>query len=40
MPVRPGGIVTVLAFAGIFIQARQRTVMRRSVNEVWYAEAR
>jgi hypothetical protein len=30
----------VLAFAGIVVQARQRTMMRRSVNEVWYAEAR
>ena len=29
----------VLAFAGIAIQARQRTLMRRSVNEVWYAES-
>ena len=30
----------VLAFVGIVVQARQRTMMRRSVNEVWYAEAR
>ena len=30
----------VLAFAGIIVQARQRTMMRRSVNEVWYAESR
>ena len=30
----------VLAFAGIVAQARQRATMRRSINEVWYAEAR
>jgi hypothetical protein len=28
----------VLAVAGDFIQARQRTLMRRSIREVWYAE--
>ena len=32
--------LVVLALVGIVIQARQRTIMRRSVNEVWYAEAR
>ncbi len=32
--------LVVLALVGIVIQARQRTMMRRSVNEVWYAEAR
>ncbi|RYP83265.1 DUF4203 domain-containing protein [Nocardioides guangzhouensis] len=32
-------LVVVLAFAGIFIQARQRVLMRRSVQEVWYAES-
>ena len=30
----------VLAFAGIVAQTRQRTMMRRSVNEVWYADVR
>ena len=30
----------VLAIVGIVVQTRQRTMMRRSVNEVWYAEAR
>jgi hypothetical protein len=29
----------VLACAGVFIQARQRAMMRRSIHEVWYAEA-
>ena len=33
-------LVVVLAFAGIFVQARQRALMRRSVHEVWYAESR
>jgi hypothetical protein len=28
----------VLACAGVFIQARQRVLMRRSIHEVWYAE--
>jgi hypothetical protein len=28
----------VLALGGIFIQARQRALMRRSIHEVWYAE--
>ena len=32
-------LVVVLAFVGIFIQARQRALMRRSVHEVWYAES-
>jgi hypothetical protein len=30
----------VLAFTGIVAQARQRTMMSRSINEVWYAEGR
>jgi hypothetical protein len=30
----------VLAFIGIVAQARQRTMMSRSINEVWYAEGR
>ena len=30
----------VLAFIGILAQARQRTMMSRSINEVWYAEGR
>ncbi|HEY9377477.1 MAG TPA: hypothetical protein VIQ02_10315 [Jiangellaceae bacterium] len=29
----------VLAFVGIFAQARQRVMMRRSIEEVWYAES-
>ena len=29
----------VLAFAGIFVQARRRVVMRSTVREVWYAES-
>jgi len=32
-------LLLVLAFAGIFIQARQRALMRRSIHEVWYAES-
>ena len=32
-------LVVVLAFAGIFVQARQRAQMRRSVHQVWYAES-
>jgi hypothetical protein len=28
----------VLAIGGVFIQARQRVLMRRSIHEVWYAE--
>ena len=30
----------VLAFAGIVAQASQRATMRRSINDVWYAETR
>ena len=30
----------VLIFVGLLVQARQRTMLRRSVNEVWYAESR
>jgi hypothetical protein len=30
----------VLAFVGIFAQARQRVMMRRTIEEVWYAESR
>lgn len=33
-------LLLVLAFAGIFNQARQRVVMRRTVQEAWYAESR
>jgi hypothetical protein len=29
----------VLAFVGIFAQARQRVMMRRTIQEVWYAES-
>lgn len=32
-------LLLVLAFAGILIQARQRALMRRSIQEAWYAEA-
>ncbi|HEX5086825.1 MAG TPA: hypothetical protein VFV89_03390 [Nocardioides sp.] len=32
-------LLLVLACAGVFIQARQRAMMRRSIHEVWYAEA-
>jgi hypothetical protein len=32
-------LLLVLAFAGIFIQARQRVLMRRTVREAWYAES-
>ena len=32
-------LLLVLAIAGIFIQARQRALMRRNIQEVWYAEA-
>jgi hypothetical protein len=32
-------LLLVLALAGIFIQARQRALMRRNIQEVWYAEA-
>ena len=32
-------LLLVLALVGIFIQARQRVVMRRTVQEVWYAES-
>ncbi len=35
-----GLLLLVLAIAGIFIQARQRAVMRQNIQEVWYAEAR
>jgi hypothetical protein len=31
-------LLLVLAFVGILSQARQRVLMRRSINEVWYAE--
>jgi hypothetical protein len=31
-------LLLVLAIVGILIQARQRALMRRSVQEVWYAE--
>jgi hypothetical protein len=31
-------LLLVLAIAGVFIQARQRVLMRRSIHEVWYAE--
>ena len=33
-------LLLVLAIAGIVIQARQRALMRQSIDEVWYAEAR
>jgi hypothetical protein len=33
-------LLLVLAIAGIFIQARQRILMRRTVQEAWYAESR
>jgi hypothetical protein len=33
-------LVLVLAFAGIFIQARQRVLMRRTVQEAWFTESR
>ena len=29
----------VLIFVGLLVQARQRTMLRRSVHEVWYAES-
>ncbi len=32
-------LLLVLALAGIFVQAMQRAAMRRTVQEVWYAEA-
>ena len=32
-------LVLMLAFAGIFIQARQRVMMRRTVQAAWYAES-
>ena len=32
-------LLLVLAFGGILIQARQRAIMQRTVQEVWYAEA-
>jgi hypothetical protein len=31
-------LLLVLAVVGIFNQARQRVVMRRTINETWYAE--
>ena len=31
-------LLLVVALGGIFIQARQQLVMRRSVRDVWYAE--
>jgi hypothetical protein len=31
-------LLLVLAFAGIYNQARQRALMRRSIQETWYAE--
>ena len=31
-------LLLVLAFVGIFVQARQRALMRRTIQEVWYAE--
>jgi hypothetical protein len=31
-------LLLVLALGGVFIQARQRALMRRSIHEVWYAE--
>jgi hypothetical protein len=31
-------LLLVLAVVGILIQARQRVVMRRTINETWYAE--
>ena len=33
-------LLLVLAVGGIVIQARQRAVMRQSIHETWYAEAR
>ena len=33
-------LLVVLAVGGILVQARQRAVMRRNVQEVWYAEVR
>ena len=32
-------LLLVLALAGIVVQARQRAVMRRSVQQVWYTDA-
>ena len=32
-------LLLVLALAGIFIQARQRVLMRRTVREAWYTES-
>jgi hypothetical protein len=31
-------ILLVLALAGVFSQARQRVVLRRTIRETWYAE--
>jgi hypothetical protein len=31
-------LLLALAFAGILVQARQRAMMRRSIQEAWYAE--
>lgn len=33
-------LVLVLAFVGIVVQARQRVLMRSTVQDVWYAESR
>lgn len=32
-------LLLALAFAGILVQARQRAMMRRSIQDAWYAEA-
>jgi hypothetical protein len=32
-------LLLVLAFAGVLVQARQRVMMRRTIQEVWYAES-
>jgi hypothetical protein len=32
-------LFVVLTIGGIVIQARQRALMRRNIQEVWYAEA-
>jgi len=32
-------MVIVLAFFGVIVQAMQRVMMRRPIEEVWYAES-
>ena len=32
-------LLIVLALGGILVQARQRALMRRNIQEVWYAES-